>query len=297
MRNIVRSIIRKTVSEEIISVEKIEDFGTVNDVFKITCEKNNYVLRINDESKYTEYLKEKWCLENVAKANIPVPEVVRVGINHKKAFLLQKEIAGLNGKCLPLAEKNKLYYSLGRYAAIYQDIESIDCLEVKQEEFHADWRSRLSYNLGKLNWEDKLLQSNVINKKEQDQIKEILKELNTKQFNTGLVHGDLTPSNTIVENGKVFLLDWGTAEINIVPHSEVGILIYESSANSANISNFMDGMEISEDQYEKIKGEILRVQLLRRLDKYRWATAHDRKNLKGFADKVKDIYEQARLIL
>lgn len=49
-------------------------------------------------------------------------------------------------------------------------------------------------------------------------------------------------------------------------------------------------MEISKKKYEEIEREIRLLNILHRLDKYRWATEYDVEHLKKYTDKLKQAY-------
>ena len=48
-----------------------------------------------------------------------------------------------------------------------------------------------------------------------------------------MVHGNLCPRNVILSNKEVYLLDWGTAEINVLPHHEIGLVMLAGEASTA----------------------------------------------------------------
>jgi len=113
-----------------------------------------------------------------------------------------------------------------------------------------------------------------------------------KEYKVGLIHGDLSPRNIIVNDSSMYLLDWGTAAIDIIPYNEFGIILIEGEADKEEFNSFLNGMGIDEKKYVEIKTTIRKSNILHRLDKYRWATDYDVENLKNYTDKLRQVYEK-----
>jgi len=122
------------------------------------------------------------------------------------------------------------------------------------------------------------------------EIQAILQDLHQKDFKTGLVHGDLCPRNVHLDGEYIYLLDWGTAEINVVPHTEIGILLLSEEASTEEVSIFLEGMGISQEDYQQMERDIHALNLLHRLDKYRWAEAYDQDNLDSYIEKIRSAF-------
>ena len=121
------------------------------------------------------------------------------------------------------------------------------------------------------NKKDTLLQHQIFTLDEQEQAKSILQSFLNKELKSGLIHGDLAPRNALIDDNTVYLLDWGTAEINVVPHIEIGILQMSEECSKSDLNNFLEGYGISKLEYQRIAEEIKVLSFLHRLDKYRWA--------------------------
>ncbi|MCB0571013.1 MAG: aminoglycoside phosphotransferase family protein [Phaeodactylibacter sp.] len=289
MEKTIREIIKHELNESIISIRAINGLGSVNKVFDIRTENDEYIIRLNeDRGKELEYQKEKWCIENAAKLGIPSPKVLKTGLHGSISFMIQNKISGANGNHCKPEDKAYIWKNLGNYAAKYHQAGRIEVEAVEEHEFHKNWEARLEYNLRELNEQDSLLKKEILNFEEQQSAKKVLSGLKKVQFKTGLVHGDLCPRNIIFDNGTVFLLDWGTAEINVVPHNEIGIVLMSNEADEGEFDLFLEGLGISSAEYQKIKREIEALNLLHRLDKYRWAEGHQVENIKEYEQKVKE---------
>lgn len=289
MERIIEEILRGELREEIHSIEEIDGLGSVNKVFDIKGTYNSYIFRYNETTgKNIEYQKEKWCFDNVLSLGILTPKVLKIGFDLGISYMIQEKIDGKNGKFCSSIERQEIWKCLGKYARKYQQIKRIANEEVEKNEFHKNWKARLDYNIRKLNKNDTLIRNKVLTSNEHQKSKSILKRLKDKDFEVGLVHGDLCPRNVIWSKGGIYLLDWGTAGINVVPHSEIGILLMSGEANGKEFENFMDGLGISQIGYDNMQEEIKILNFLHRLDKYRWAESYGVGNIKEYEKRIRE---------
>lgn len=294
MEGLIRKILDQELNEKIQSVKEIKGLGSVNKVFEIIGVKRSYILRINTNEKRLEYKKEKWCIDKIGAIEIPTAKVLSIGLVEGFCFMLQNKIPGINGNSCSPKEKSKIWFELGSYVSIFQNIKRIEDEEFEQTAFHKDWKSRLHYNIKELNEEDSLLKEGIFNNVEHRKAKKILKTFEEKEFTEGLVHGDLSPRNVIVNKGKIYLLDWGTAGINIVPHSEIGIVLLSNEASKADFKEFLKGMDISEKDFKEMEEEIKTLNFLHQLDVYRWAEGQGIPKLNDYPLKVKNAFDQLK---
>lgn len=288
MKNTVKEIVDLELGKPIREICIIEGFGSVNLIYDVICGSENVIVRINEsQNKYLEYQKEEWCINNAAYLNIPSPKIIKIGMRDKFPYMILKKIEGVNGKSTSAEQQLSIWYKLGQYAYLFHKTKRIKVAEVEANEFHPNWRSRLNYNIDQLNKNDSLVQNKTISEAEHKEILNILNQLRGKQFEEGLVHGDLCPRNTIFDNKEISLIDWGTAEINVVPHTEIGIVLMENQLRKKEFSEFLSGLRIKPEEYNLIQEEIKMLNLLYRLDKYRWASQYDIENLAEFSDKVR----------
>jgi len=289
----IKKIINSVTGEQLTSITEIINFGSVNNVFDVACQKNNYIVRLNkDKNKRLEFLKEEWCINNVKELGVLVPKVLHNGIYDGFPFMIQEKIKGVNGSTCNKIEKMRIWKSLGKYSLKYSQIKQIEIPELIASEFHANWKSRLEYNIEKLNTEDSLLTNKVFSLREHVEIRRTLISLRGREYKVGLIHGDLSPRNVIINESSLYLIDWGTAEINIVPHSEIGIILIEGEANALEFQSFLEGMEIDQKEYVEKEFEIRILNILHRLDKYRWAAEYDVENLENYEKKLRQEYSK-----
>lgn len=222
------------------------------------------------------------------------PKVIKLGKDNDFVYMIQAKINGVNGKSSSREEKLDIWYKLGVYAKKYQEIKRIEVREFEEHEFHDNWKSRLNYNINELNDQDSLLKNKILSKEVQEKSIGKLLELKGKGLKEGLVHGVTCPRNVIMSNDDVYLLDWGTAEINVSPHIEIGLVLMSKEANEDEFDNFLKGVEMSKTEYAKIEEEILKLNLLYRLDKYRWAESYDIEHIGEYESNIIEAFEKLK---
>ncbi|MEO0468599.1 MAG: aminoglycoside phosphotransferase family protein [Bacteroidota bacterium] len=286
MKNIIPYILQEEFDDQLQSFHRIEGLGLVNEVYRVQGENGRYVFRFNEPYKLIEYKKEVSCLSQVAKLGVPSPRAVYLGQIGEILCMVQEALPGENGSRIPKDQQTEIWRKLGAYAARFHQIPRIEDAQVEAAEFHADWKARLQYNLAELHDEDSLLQ--FLAPEEHRAIKAALTSLLEKDFQSGLVHGDLCPRNVLVDGAAVYLLDWGTAEINVVPHIELGILQRSGEATETDFQLFLDAYGMSREAFAAIEPDIRLLYLLHRLDKYRWAEGQEDEDWADFAEKVRE---------
>ena len=293
MEKTIRNIFQHTLGETIQSIQEINDLGSVNRVFDIGASKGSYIIRLNDEPfKKLEYQKENWCVEAVQKLGIPSPQSIKTGVWENINFMILHKIEGKNGKLCHSKQKAIIWKKLGNYARSFHRIKNIEHLEVMESEFHKNWQARLEYNITELDDADSLLTQKIFTLQEHQVAREILACLRSLDLPSGLVHGDLCPRNVIWAQEQVWLLDWGTAEINVVPHIEIGTVMMSNEASEKEFQLFLEGLGISSQDFKNIEREIHILNFLHWLDKYRWAEAYDIQNINDYQKKIIDTFDK-----
>lgn len=290
MKNLIIDIFRQEFSETVLAVNEIIGLGSVNSVFEVQGTKRAYIIRLNTDGKRLEYQKEHWCISKTRELGIPTPKVLGIGSVENTIFMVQEKINGINGIKCNQTEKRKIWEKLGNYAAVFQQVKRIEDKDVEENEFHKDWKGRLEYNLRELNEEDSLLKNKIFSATEHNKMSMALSSIESINFDTGLIHGDLCPRNVIVNGETVYLLDWGTAEINVVPHTELGITLLSEEASSIQCKYFMKGLGLTPKKYKSIEQELKVLNLLHHLDKYRWAEGQGMTVFDDFIKKIKKAF-------
>lgn len=270
------------------SVEPVLHRGIVNHVYTARTGRTAIILRMTANVRgYQEYLKERLCIEQAAAKGVAVPTVLAVGQWQTIAYMVQSLVPGENGQDAP-AQKTWIWRRLGEFARLIHSIEvhgygenlldpSTGAFQAPiHDNFDGSWPGFLQYNSDSLTEDDQLLTRGVITREQSTQIKGLLAELMAHRFEFGLVHGDLSLKNTIVDpDGRISLLDWGSAEVNVVPHREIAQLqrahAEDGSPDANELQAFLAGYGLTEAGMRRMQPELDALRLVWALDTCRWA--------------------------
>jgi aminoglycoside phosphotransferase len=292
-------IVSSFFTEPVKTVAPIVGKGTVNRIFIVTTVEHEVVVRLNDaETAWQEYEKEKWCLEQASAKGIPGPEVLTLGKLGSVAYMLQTLISGDNGEDSHF-DKTAIWRKLGQYAKIIHAIK-IDPASNLQlphfDNFELSWTDFLAYNIESLTPDDELIKYGVLSKAQAVTVRQLFEGLTCRTYHFGLCHRDIVLRNTIVaEDGLVSLLDYGSAEINIVPYTELATFLEwqltENYPSQAEVSAFLAGYGISQAEFREIQPELETLTLLRAFDTLRWAIERSPSEIAGQVHTARKILE------
>lgn len=277
--------------------------GFVNQVCVVETDSRNVVVRMNDTAAYSSYVKEKWCIEQAAAVGIPGPEVLSVGIADGMAYMIQTFVEGHNGLDSTLP-KPDVWGQLGEYVKLVQSIQVkgygenlIDPIHgVFQSPPHAgsdgSWLGFVQYNINSLTEHDRLIELGVITRTESKRVRKLFESLKKETFRFGLNHGDISLKNTIVNQaGQVILLDWGSAEVSVVPHGDIIEImkcqIVGGGPSREEFEAFLHGYGVSETDVADMR----RLLLLRAFDKLRWAIDRSPDLIEPYAAYAKQVVD------
>lgn len=264
-------------------LEQIVGLGDVNEVYKVSTEKCDYVLKVNKSEVIENFLKEKWCIEQAENIEIPVPKVIDVSTYQDASFCLLSFIEGINSSKLTDNNiQNLLFTKLGIYSQQLTTVSPIKSIgDLKNIDDASKWfyEDYLSYEIRQTSSEDNYL---VIPKENRKLLLDSLELLKNTKFEFVLCHGDISLTNSMYDSLKdiVYLIDFGCAETQPKNYFEVMLkwldLHYEKLITQTNFDNFLKGLIGDEaDIWLKDNIKIIRAfALVYSLDKYRWA--HDK---------------------
>ncbi|MEV5026748.1 aminoglycoside phosphotransferase family protein [Paenibacillus sp. LPE1-1-1.1] len=287
--------------EQVKTSYQIIGKGFVNQVCVVETVSHKVVVRMNDSGTYPSYVKEKWCIEQAAAFGIPGPEVLSIGIVDETAYMIQSFIDGDNGLDSTVL-KSDVWRQLGKYAKLIHSIQvkgyGENLIDPVNGEFHSpshagsdgSWLGYVQYNINSLTEYDRLIELGVITQMKSQRVRKLFENLKKETFRFGLIHGDFSLKNTIVNHtGQVILLDWGNAEVKTVPHGDIINLmqcqILDGDPTIEELKAFLDGYGISVEDLADMRHLLL----LRAFDNLRWAIDRSPDQIESYAAIAKQV--------
>ena len=263
-----------------VGLRRIVGRGLVNQVFVAERGGERVVVRMCDDAwAMKQHEKEAWCIAKAREAGVPGPSVLAVGEAGGAAYMIESFVEGAAGDELPGAAP-RIWRRLGEYARAIHAVEldgfGIDLADFTAGDARGAWRRYVDYNVESLNGRDELLRLGVLTREQSRRVRAIFEELRGREFRFGLNHGDLSLKNTIAEGeGRVVLLDWGTAAADVVPHLDLvqmlKLRMTRGEPDDDALGAFLEGYGMARAAYEALLPELESMLLIRAFDNTRWA--------------------------
>ncbi|MFS0872904.1 aminoglycoside phosphotransferase family protein [Paenibacillus xylanilyticus] len=291
--------------EPVTSSHQIIGKGFVNQVCLVETEHHKVVVRMNDKHNYPTFVKEKWCIEQAAAAGIPGPETLSVGIADETAYMIQTFVEGDNGLDTTV-DTTHIWRKLGEYAKCIHSIpvdgfgEQMDPV---QGRFYSpphpgsdgSWQGYVQYNIHSLTEHDPLIEFGVITKTESRMVRQWFEKLKMEEFRFGLCHGDISLKNTMVsQTGQVTLLDWGNAEVTVVPYGDIIHMIrcqiHGEGPEPEQLNAFLDSYGLNEKELDLLR----HVLLLKTFDNLRWAIDQSPDQVHFYVEMAQKVFHMVK---
>ncbi len=249
--------------------------GMCNDNYLVESPSTKIVVRLSklhrEYKAFREYQKERWCMSKAHALEIFTPEALDVMKLNDRAYTIQSYIDGLP----PAPEESlRVWEALGRYAKKIHTIAVSGWGEnLKKEDgtFDETWEEHLRYNVESLHDKDALIKMGVLTPRVSKEIAKLFQALGGRKFQFGLCHGDISLRNALVDpKGRVYLLDWGCAKAEVVPHYEINEIRGRKEPD-ASLAAFLHGYGLSQEELEDMRDDLDTLALLRDIDTLRWA--------------------------
>ncbi|MEK4664563.1 aminoglycoside phosphotransferase family protein [Priestia sp. FSL H7-0729] len=282
--------------------------GFVNQVCLVETASHKVIVRMNDPDTYSTFVKEKWCIEQAESAGIPGPQTLSVGVNAEHAYMIQTVVEGDNGLDTTLSA-TVIWRKLGEYTQRMQSIPvtgfGSELHDSVQDRFYSpphpgsdgSWHGYVQYNINSLTEQDPLIELGVITIKESQVVRQWFEQLKMQKFRFGLCHGDLSLKNTIVSStGEITLLDWGNAEVTVVPYGDIIQLMQcqlrGEGPDMEEMKAFLTGCGTSIQEQERELNQASHILLLKAFDTLRWAIDRSPDQIKFYTVLAKQAFEQ-----
>jgi len=278
------------------NIEQITGLGFTNQVYKVILSDEINIIKLRKGLRaYDDFLKEKFCCEQAEKVGILTAKAICVDKYKNVSFIVQSYIDGVNGSLCP--DKSELMWtSLGKYAKLLHSVEVkgygfnmndynngifhnyyidikdyIDISDYFYNSFNPTLKSHIEYNISCVNQDDEFIKMGIYPPENINQIRKAFSSLFDINFELGLIHGDLSPKNTIINGDKVFLIDFGGANVGIVPFGE---LLWIERNTEIEFEIFRKAYGISNEMFARDKRIYYILAMLNEFDRLRWAVYH-----------------------
>lgn len=249
MEEIISDIVNTVFGSSYKNLEPIVGKGKNNQVFKIEIDGALHILRLfNSEQQLDIYKKEKFCAEKVMETETKTPKISHVGFLNGWSYSFQEYIEGTHGT---EADEKEVWFKLGQVAKIIHQIPVPEII--------------LNYNqkINDLFDGDFFEEKNIFSSKLSEAVKARLKEATVWKFSPMLCHGNLHPSNVLLDgDGELWLFDWETASSNLSPQADLAE-IYTWNNGKDNIAKFCEGYGLTSTDVQTMMRDIQTLILLR----------------------------------
>lgn len=249
MEDLISIISQNVFNSNPNKVEAIVDKGKNNQVYKVVIDGATYILRLlNSEEQLNTYNKEKWCAKVAMDAGVKTPQITHTGILDGWSYSFQEHIEGTSGT---ESDVKEVWFALGQYAKSIHQIPA--------DEIALDYHQKLEALFSN----DFFVEKEIFSPELSEKVKNRLKETCLWEFMPMLCHGNLHPSNVMVDTEEVvWLIDWETATGNTVPCADLAE-IYTWNNGKENIAKFCEGYELTNKDVEMIMRDVQTLVLLR----------------------------------
>lgn len=300
MESYVRRVVSSFFNEPATSIIPIVGKGSVNHIFLVETLDSRVIVRLNNDPRsLQDYQKESWCLTQAAQKGIPSPKVLTLGTVDEYAYMIQSFVDGEHGES-DSVDRYFVWRTLGEYVNKIGAIKVIGYGEnlydpligrfeaPRFEGFDGTWSGYLSYNINSLTNEDRLINLGVLTNAQSKSVRNLFEKLYDYEFTIGLNHGDISLKNTIIgTDGRVHLLDWGSAEVTLTPFWDIIQVLRchltEDNPTRDEYVAFLEGLGMSQDWYREQEILINTLLLLRAFDKLRWAIDRSQSHVPEFS--------------
>ena len=291
--DIIKNLFYSELQEWVTNIKPILSKGSVNDVYICDTEHWKRLLRINTISyKEGEFEREALCISKAKEAGIKVPEVLTVWMKWETRYMIYDYISWKDWNESD-ADKVKLRRVLWEYAKKLHSITIEWYWSTIWEPSIRWWDDYVHYNIVSLGEWDELRRLWVLTDEASDVVKNLFSKMLWRNFSTGIIHNDISLKNIIVsDDWECTLIDWWSAEINIVPYMEFIEIIERhldvNSPNDEELSAFIGWYGLTNDGFNTMQEDLIICSLLNSFDKLRWAIDKNPEQIEEFTLRAKE---------
>jgi aminoglycoside phosphotransferase (APT) family kinase protein len=275
VRELIAKLVHDAVGESVLDFEQVVGHGVSNDVYYVTTERGERVLRATKAAEgLSNYRKEAWCMKATATL-FPGPIVLGMDTTDGWSFMVETRIQGTVASA---RSENALHVwrRLGEYAARLREVPvegyGFHLTEQGNGVFRDTWPDIADWYLDFLFDDPLLVELGALGPGQLPRARRLVERIGRWRFDPSLCHGNLSLDNAIIgDDGVVHVIDWGTAEASRGPHFDVADVATWETPDV--LSEFVAGLGLTSTQWAAIEPDVDALVLRRALDSVKWSNA------------------------
>ena len=279
----------------LVTAEQIAEAGLVNEVWLLSSSSDKCVVRLNlahpSDRAFQEFSIEAACYEAVGSGI--GPRVRKIGFFEERAYMVMDYVMGERGEDLA---KSQVWQCLGStLRAVHEcchDQALLNAFDAKEPS--QPWLKQLTSSIEQLSPSDPLVALGVYSVEDIPNLATRFSSLPLGPV--GLCHGDVSPRNIIVNGDHGTLIDWGCAELTIIPYFDMENAIrdqlLDENRGSYDLPSFASGYGWILSELVEHEAICLSYCVLKSFDLVRWAIDRCPSRTEELAERAKLIWEK-----
>lgn len=269
--------------------------GAENIVYSVNTTRGRKIIRMNRDYLST-YLKEQWAMAQARSKGVHVPQVNAIGSCDGYDYMVIGYIDGIAGNAYK-GDLIPVYRQLGQIAATINSIRTTGYghafTPAPSPHFDFTWQHCVASDNCYIFEHDILKNLNLFTALEESVIRDMLQARKFWDFPSCLSHNDMNLANVIIhESGSLYLIDWSRASGQPAMVTDIGDAGSQIK-DPAHFRAFVEGYGLSNQEFEKIRNDILCTSLAHALRAARWAAEDCPEELDKFLLRSKDLIKTA----
>ena len=217
--------------------------------------------------KAAAYLKERWAMEQAARAGVPVPETLAVDAHESGFdFMVQRAVPGEDATDHP--ERLTLLREMGRLTRLIHGIRTKGFgqeFDTKRGRFTgaANWRD---YVAKELRFEERLELLNrfrMLSRQQASRLEGVMLDILGWEVEPVLNHGDMRLKNVMAEGEAARItavLDWEFCSSNAAPYWDLSLALHDLTIDAKHV--FLEGYGLDEDEIIAVSDVIKAINII-----------------------------------
>jgi Ser/Thr protein kinase RdoA (MazF antagonist) len=246
--------------------------GLNNHIFRLEANGRSLVVRMHDAAgQLAVYRREAWAMAQARRAGVPTPQVLEVGREGERPFMILEEAPGIPGT--HWSDTVAVLRQLGKLAARLHQVrtEGFGRALGRRGQGERGWPRWSDFLEHELQIEERLRlldEVNALPRPARETLDTTLARMRRWSRHPVLHHGDLRLKNVIVspEDGSVVaLIDWEDCLSAPAPHWDLAIALHDVGPDEKEA--FLQGYGLSPARFARIAPDLRALNVLN----YAWA--------------------------